>query len=367
MKGSIFQTTTIALGIFLIIGSGGGGGGGGGSDDTGDITPDTPSNFKAVSAYKGALLSWDAASNASSYELCYAMETITNFSNCADYNGGTMYSVGAATSSALSTLTAGTPYYFQVRAKNSAGMTGAPSVTAIATPGLGLNDTGITVCREDGLTNVACSSSLFPDQDADHGLDATATNNADGHAGFTFIRLNESGAEVDSSAMNWACAKDQNTGLVWEVKSATGSDSLHSASDSFTWYSTNTQNNAGTAGDDNSASDTCYGYDGSDASSYCNTEAFIDRVNDAGYCGLTNWRLPTRQELNSIVNYDEVEPAADFGIFQNTTSDLFWSATSVYSATFSGEQAWATNFNYGGSTMVDKTESHSARLVSDGQ
>jgi hypothetical protein len=388
MKGSIFQTAAITVGIFLIIGSGSSGSGNVyDSDDTTeeteetseeviepvDLTPGTPSKFKAVSAYEGALLTWQETTNASSYELCYATESITNFGDCADYNGGTSFGVGTATSAAISGLTVGTPYYFQVRAKNSEGTTGTASELAIATPGLGLNDTGITLCRGDDSVNLACSSTLFTNQDAHHGLDVTATDNTDGHAGFTFTRLDENGAEIDSSALNWSCAKDQNTGLIWEGKQrnisieTASNDSLHEASDSFTWYNSNGQNNAGTAGEQNSANDSCYGYDASDSASYCNTEAFIKRINTAGYCGLNNWRLPTRQELNSIVNYDAVEPASDLSVFQYTTSDVFWSATSVYSASFSGEQAWATNFNYGGSSKVNKTESHSVRLVSDGQ
>ncbi|PWQ93408.1 DUF1566 domain-containing protein [Leucothrix arctica] len=388
MKGSIFQLTAIALGIFLIIGSGGSGSSS--SDDSTeeeviepsepevpeepvDLTPGIPSNFRAVSAYEGALLSWKETANANSYELCYAMETITNFNDCADYSGGTSFSVGTATSAAVSALTAGTPYYFQVRATNSEGTTGTASELVIATPGLGLNDTGITVCRGNDSVDLDCTSGLFTNQDADHGLDFTATDDIDGHTGFTFTRLDETGAEIDSSALDWSCAKDQNTGLIWEGKhrnistETASSDSLHEASDSFTWYNSNAQNNAGTAGEQNSVNDSCYGYDASNVTSYCNTEAFIERVNTAGYCGLNNWRLPNRHELNSIVNYDAVEPAADLSVFQYTTSDVFWSATPVYSASFSGEQAWATNFNYGGSSKVHKTESHSVRLVSDGQ
>lgn len=379
MKGFVMQTSVIALGVFFILGSGGpqyGDTADDSDDDTEDgtgTTPSTPTNLKAVSAYEGAMLSWDATSNASTYEICYANENIDTYTSCSSYDGGSVYTVGSSTSVVISSLTAGEPYYFRVRAKNSAGTAGSASTNVIATPGLGLNDSGITVCREGGLVNVACPSALFPNQDADHGLDAAAIDNTNGHAGFNFTRLDEDGTEADASASDWACAKDNITGLVWEVKLRTngeevvGNDGLHDADDSFTWYSTDTDSNAGTSGDDNSALDSCYGYDASDATSYCNTSAFIERVNEEEYCGLSNWRLPTRRELNSIVNYDIVEPAIDLGVFQYTPSEVFWSASSVYSDSSSGDQAWATDFNYGGSAKVDKTETHRVRLVSDGQ
>ena len=378
MKGFFLHASVIALGAFLILGSGGPQYGDTPDDEDDDdsgtaTTPGKPTDVKAVSAYEGALLTWDEANNAVSYEICYAIESIDTYDNCGDYNGGTLYSVGSSNSAVISSLIVGQPHYFRVRAKNSLGNVGTASTSVITTPGLGLNDSGITVCRESGSVDVACPSSLFPNQDADHGLDATATDNSDGHAGFNMTRLDEDGADAASEAADWACAKDNNTGLIWEVKLRTsgaavvGNDGLHDADDSFTWYSTDSDSNAGTAGDDSSALNVCYGYDASDSSTYCNTKAFIARVNAEEYCGVSNWRLPTRRELNSIVNYDEVEPAADLSIFPYTPSAVFWSGTSVYSDSSSGDQAWATDFNYGGSGKVDKTENHRVRLVSDGQ
>lgn len=375
MKKIALQASVITLGSFFIVGTGGPQYGGSVDDDAGTGTLGTPAtpDVKAVSAYKGALLTWDETSNTSTYELCYATEEIVTYSGCESYNGGNTYSVGSSNAVALDSLTAGQVYYFRVVGINSSGTEGSASTNAIVTPSLGLNDTGITVCRENASIDVSCPASLFPNQDADHGLDSSATDNTDGHAGFSFTLLDEDGAEVDSSTDNWACAKDNNTGLTWEVKvrsngtEVVGNDGLHDADDSFSWYSADSDSNAGTSGDNNSASETCYGYDASDSSTYCNTEAFVARVNAEKYCGLSNWRLATRGELNSVVNYDEVEPSVDLAIFPYTPSAIFWSGTSVYSATTSGDQAWSINFNYGGSAKTDKTESHRVRLVSNGQ
>jgi hypothetical protein len=61
-------------------------------------------------------LSWGASSGASSYEYC--LDTINN--NACD---NSWVSTGSATSKALSGLTNGTPYYWQVRANNATGST----------------------------------------------------------------------------------------------------------------------------------------------------------------------------------------------------------------------------------------------------
>jgi hypothetical protein len=50
--------------------------------------------------------------------------------------------------------------------------------------------------------------------------------------------------------------------------------------------------------------DTCYGYASGSSDSACNTQAFVNRVNTAGLCGASDWRLPNREELRSIVKMD---------------------------------------------------------------
>ena len=110
MKGFVLQTSVIALGVFFILGSGGpqyGDSGDDSDDDTDDstgTTPSTPANLKAVSAYEGAILSWDAASGASTYELCYANESIDAYSSCTSYDGGSLYTVGSSTSVVILSL-----------------------------------------------------------------------------------------------------------------------------------------------------------------------------------------------------------------------------------------------------------------------
>jgi hypothetical protein len=60
--------------------------------------------------------------------------------------------------------------------------------------------------------------------------------------------------------------------------------------------------------------------------------------------GYSDWRLPSRIELVSIVNYTKSDPAIDMATFPGATSAPFWSL-SVYA----GEScaAWYVHFTFG--------------------
>ena len=63
---------------------------------------------------------------------------------------------------------------------------------------------------------------------------------------------------------------------------------------------------------------------------------------DAG--GHSDWRLPTRLELESILDLTKYNPAIDTSVFPGTKSDWHWSASPV--AAYPG-CAWLVSFNYG--------------------
>jgi len=63
-------------------------------------------------------------------------------------------------------------------------------------------------------------------------------------------------------------------------------------------------------------------------------------------CVTAGWRLPTRLELQSIVDIRQYNPAIDREAFPNTPSENFWSASS--DASYSG-YAWSVEFYNGAS------------------
>lgn len=221
-----------------------------------------------------------------------------------------------------------------------------------------LNDTGIDWSGSSPTGNSgSCAQSLNSPQDCQQGRDATYDDDSDGHAGFSFTKISSSGDELPASASNWACVRDNVTGLLWEAKTDEYANDLHYGGDTFTWYNSDSTTNGGYPGVANGAAINCYGY-GAGPASYCNTEAFIARVNAEGLCGYSDWRLPTREELRSIVDYTPYLAAIDHTYFPNTDFAPCWSSSPAVG--FAGE-SWGIWF--GTSAGGDSSFSHSNLLT----
>lgn len=218
-----------------------------------------------------------------------------------------------------------------------------------------LNDTGITQCSNANGQGQSCPVTDYPNQDAQYGRDLHNNDDSDGHAGFSFTKLDANGNELLANAAAWSCVKDNVTGLIWEVKQGgngvTGDEGLHDADDGFSWYSSTLggfeESGYWDWGDEHGygmafviRGAICHGYDLSDSASYCNTEAFVERVNQAGLCGAKDWRLPTREALRSIVSYGHTS-AIDKTYFPQTKSNWSSSITSEGMPSRRDEEAWA--------------------------
>ncbi|VAW44615.1 hypothetical protein MNBD_GAMMA04-2348, partial [hydrothermal vent metagenome] len=218
------------------------------------------------------------------------------------------------------------------------------------------------------------------EQDCSHGRDALAaagqlTKIGGGMAGFDFTKLDSNGNVLtdqtqDYATQPWACVKDNHTGLIWEVKTPdTMGTNLHSMDDRFNWYNTNTNTNGGANGfaDDDGA--ICTSYDGADASTYCNTQAFVARVNASnggqGLCGATDWRLPDLNTLQSITHLGKIKPAIDENYFPNTQGGNFHWSSSPHADVSGG--AWGVGFYDGGGLNNNRNDNYRVRLVRSGQ
>lgn len=156
------------------------------------------------------------------------------------------------------------------------------------------NDTGLTQCFNNSAV-IPCDNPDtpvnenpdFPRQDAEFGRDVGATNDADGRAGFSFTNL---------SANNDTCVRDNVTGLIWERKELLGSGGVHA----------------------------------SIAVPFSDLPGIITQVNTAQYCGRSGWRLPTVNELRSIIDYSKAYfftgPAIDENFFPNVISLEHWTS-----------------------------------------
>ncbi|MCC5813499.1 MAG: DUF1566 domain-containing protein [Leptospira sp.] len=78
--------------------------------------------------------------------------------------------------------------------------------------------------------------------------------------------------------------------------------------------------------------------------------------------GESNWRLPSRQELETLVDYGKTtQPRIDTTVFPATVSDRYWSATTNALNT---SNAWSARFSTGLIISVGKTSTFSVRCVS---
>ena len=232
-----------------------------------------------------------------------------------------------------------------------------------------LNDTGITRCGNANQNGLTCPVPNFPEQDAQFGRDKTRNVVSNGMAGFNFSKLDSKGKALPASAEAWDCVRDKVTGLVWEKKpngdGIIGNQGLHDADDTYTWYSTDNKNNGGNPGYPNGGN-TCFGYQASQSGTWCNTEAFVQRVNAAGWCGFTDWRLPDRFELRALVDLSipYPGPAIDAGYFPDTRRTRYWTSSPYADG---ADYAWYVYFSYGFSGIYDRDYNDAVRLVRGGQ
>ena len=234
------------------------------------------------------------------------------------------------------------------------------TVGSSASAGTGrLNDTGIDWCADGDTNFLACPVALYPGQDGDYGRDAAARAGTldkvgAGAAGFDYTKLDADGHDLPASALNWSCVRDNVTGLIWEVK-VDDPGHLRHKEHTYTWYNPDPNTNGGNAGTQDGGN--CTG-------SACDIHAFVQAVNAQRLCGASDWRMPTRQELQGIVDYGQSTPVIDTGYFPNTPSGWFWSGSPHANHS---NYAWNVYFNDGYAGNYYRSFNHRVRLVRGGQ
>lgn len=268
-------------------------------------------------------------------------------------------------------------YVLTYRLTDGAGNTASitRTVTVVfAAPMPVLNDTGLMVGgNAPNGNNADCSGETIAQQDCSVGRDAQSglTKMGAGMAAFDFTKLgadgqplaiqnqawDKSGSELTGS--RWSCVKDNVTGLIWEVKTDDAKASaLRSKQDVFSWYHSQSATNGGNVGALSADKEECFGYTAGDAASYCHTEGYVNRVNSTALCGITAWRLPSLNELQSIAHFGQVDPAIDHHFFPNTLSTGAWT-----SSFYTDELTWTVDFRNGGDATYYRTDMRPIRLV----
>ncbi|MFH0838729.1 MAG: DUF1566 domain-containing protein [Candidatus Omnitrophota bacterium] len=148
----------------------------------------------------------------------------------------------------------------------------------------------------------------------------------------SFTKLREGAKEIGGNA-SWKDAyrmvRDDNTGLIWEIKSPDKAD-INYMGATYVWE---------------------------------DTKNYIDALNKSSYGGFSDWRLPNREELRSIVDYNGDIPAIDKKYFPDILPKFYWSGdVNVKEPLF----AWGIYFAYGCTICYLRSSSYPVRAVRGG-
>ncbi|MEM7183011.1 MAG: Ig-like domain-containing protein [Spirochaetota bacterium] len=170
---------------------------------------------------------------------------------------------------------------------------------------------------------------------------------------------------------------DNNTDLVWMKCSISGVSGTPLTGDcSYTNAPGTTVNDLGSFLFCNEIDNDCNGgvnggtYGEFTGNANASTATAWKACNDANsipFAGRTNWRVPTRDELRSIIDYSQSEPAIDQTYFPNTISahggwdgeSTYWSSTSS-----SSTAAWYQGLKVGSVGVASKLRDYYVRCVS---
>ncbi|GEK09398.1 Lcl C-terminal domain-containing protein [Pseudoalteromonas peptidolytica] len=238
-----------------------------------------------------------------------------------------------------------------------------------------LNDSGQLACY-DNNTAIACNSDSFSGQDALRGRDYFATQVAKegrGNAGFDFTKLNQFADELPDDATDFACIRDNVSGLIWEVKEASAgtlpNTSTRNAQNSYTWALS--VDGTFAEGSVQSTANTSCPQD-----NHCGIQALIDEVNnpatgEQSYCGGNNWRLPTYMELLGLLDFSYANSAViDQSLFPNLPASAllghryYWTTQSSLDGTGTAlRRAYVIDMDTGNDFAVEKSSKAFVRLV----
>ncbi len=214
-----------------------------------------------------------------------------------------------------------------------------------------INDTGIVRAANYPSTNsVDCTSNITANQDCNQGRDSLFYDNTDGSAGFSFVKLDDTGAALAANAPDWKCVKDRVTGLVWEVKIANAAD-IHYFDETYRWGGV-----------------THLGVDA--GNHYTDWDILVNGSNSQSYCGKTNWRVPTSMELMGLIDYSKNGFTIDVDYFPLTNSTVYWTSEPSNDGSSGNNQLGARMVDFDSGLLLNfayREGTLPVRLVSGGQ
>lgn len=351
-----------------------------------------PGHFMAESGDSSAVFSWSEVPDATEYRIYYSTEP--DFFKTLSSSPHEVIAVYAAPHKVTSLINF-SDYYAVIRAFiNGVESKFSHQITFKPEKRVYLSGTGISFCADMTTNFLECPVSGFEGQDGDHGRNKMAREGTlpkvgAGAGAFDFTKLDSDGSDLPASAEQWSCVRDNHTGLTWEVKTHYGRPpftfipghlmenfGLHDVDHVYSWFDSDMSRNGGNTGSQQLNCPEWLKHQ-----DVCDTDAFVQKVNNIGLCGASDWRLPTRAELLSLIFLENLKdkffnPEADptpsvdtdyfpYNSYSNTK--LYWtSSTSPQFANHSeyrGIHALSVGFQGGVVNGRDKSNFLPVRLV----
>lgn len=82
------------------------------------------------------------------------------------------------------------------------------------------------------------------------------------------------------------------------------------------------------------------------------SEEHINKLNERKFGGYEDWRVPSKDELRSLVNYNSIDPAFEQSIFKTMVGNDYWCGNGYGPRE---DCAWVINMNIGAATAKNKT------------
>ncbi|PUA26702.1 MAG: hypothetical protein B0W54_23480 [Cellvibrio sp. 79] len=121
----------------------------------------------------------------------------------------------------------------------------------------------------------------------------------------TYVHLNLKGKKIGLNPSKAHCVTDRGTGLVWELK--TPDDGIHSAKNDYRWGGS--------------------GAEKTGVIFFNDWDELIKGSNKEKLCGFSDWRVPTIEELKTLVVANEQGLKIDTQYFFDTKDSAYWSSS----------------------------------------
>jgi hypothetical protein len=131
-----------------------------------------------------------------------------------------------------------------------------------------------------------------------------------------FVKIANSGEPLDAKADRWECVEDKSNKLTWEVKKNDGG--IRDRDYLYSWLRNINGESKGIADGGR-----CKG------GVKCDTYSYVRAMNEQKLCGYSDWRLPTREEMETLIDFNTTATDAVINktYFPEAVPSWYWTAT----------------------------------------